>query len=527
MLIFISTFTIFTFINIFFENIKISFFVFSIVFIVLLFYLLVKFRKFFYKKWKYFFILTISFIVSILAIIIKTLTYDQNLFNKFFDLEIENINNSSWLNYFIWSWIITDTYSSNKYIFQLANWSKYILDSKKSYQIQDQLRLVWYQKNVDISSNKNSSWIFNREFDYNKRLIMKWFYGNIYEQNSIDLSQKNKIASSFYSSQWLWYIKRNLQSKIISIYWNSRNAGLILWMLIWDKSQIPKPDYQNFIDSGLVHIIAVSGGNIIMIVIFLSIVLFFLPFYFKNFVIFLVVILYSLVCWMDSSVFRAVLFAWMTMMALFMGKENNFRRSVWIVYIVMLLYNPYFLLYDLGFLLSFWAVIGIKIFSSLKDQWSKIQDNKMKTRFCLQYLRPEWLVRKVYNNYIKPSLWANIWIFPIIIFFMWKINLIWFLSNLFVLPIVPILMIYWFFSIFLYQIFPYQIILDIQIVLTNYVFAISELTWNYWIYLLVDSPLIKYMVLSLFIILLVIHIAKINKSTSKTTKTKNIIKTWF
>lgn len=541
MLLFISTFTIFTLTNIFFENIKISFISFLVIILSTLLFFLIKYKTRFYKKWKYFLIITISFLVSLIAIIIKINSYDQNLLNKFLN---NDYHHQTWLTYLIWTWIIDDTYSFGKYIFQNSSWDKYILNSQKSYQIWDQLRLVWYQKDIDIDWSTNFSWILDREFDYDKRLIMKWFHGNIYEQNSINLGQKNKIALSSaladssqwqIDSQWLWYIKnlkRNLQSKIISAYWNNRNAGLILWMLIWDKSQIPKEDYQSFIDSGLVHIIAVSGGNIIMIVVFLSFVLFFLPFYFRNFVILLSIILYSMICGMDSSVFRAILFAWMSIWALFIGKETNFRRSVLIVYIVMLLYNPYFLLYDLGFLLSFWAVIGIRVFTDLScfslchseqsEESSKILnknlDSSLYSEWQIFKRHALWLVKKIYNNYIKPSLWANIWIFPIIIFFMWKINLIWFISNLFVLPIVPILMIYGFLSIFLYQVFPFQIFLNIQIRLTDYIFWVSNLSSKYWIYLLVESPWLKYLILFLFLTLLIFNRLKNIKNTKKVQK---------
>lgn len=78
-------------------------------------------------------------------------------------------------------------------------------------------------------------------------------------------------------------------------------------MLIGDRSQIPKDEYQQFVDSGLVHLIAVSGGNILMIVVFLQFALFRLPFYVRNVVILFTIIVYSLVCGMDSSVFRAMM----------------------------------------------------------------------------------------------------------------------------------------------------------------------------------------------------------------------------
>ena len=142
---------------------------------------------------------------------------------------------------------------------------------------------------------------------------------------------------------------------------------MILGMLIGDKSQIPESEYQNFIDSGLVHLVAVSGGNILMIVVFLQCILFFLPFYVRLGVILCTIVGYSLVCGLDSSVFRAVLMGGMNMVALFRGREINIWRLLSISALFMLLVNPYFLVYDTGFLLSYAALIGIIYFEKAKE----------------------------------------------------------------------------------------------------------------------------------------------------------------
>jgi len=54
-------------------------------------------------------------------------------------------------------------------------------------------------------------------------------------------------------------MKRGLQERIIQTYGENRISGLILGMLIGDRSKIPATEYQSFINSGLVHIVAVSG----------------------------------------------------------------------------------------------------------------------------------------------------------------------------------------------------------------------------------------------------------------------------
>lgn len=519
MLIFIVSFILFTFINTFFHNIQISILSFDIVFILFLIFLIVRYRNDFLNKPKLLWIILLSFILSISAIVYKDYRYDHQLAVNFFNPQVisQTLEMTWQLSHYIWSGQILDTNANGKYILQNPDWDKYIINTSNKYQIWDKLRLAWYINRVSMIQNKWFSGMWNREFDYDRRLIMKWYMWNIYENNSVLLDTKQS------DSLWLISnIKKSLQSKIVDAYGESKNAWLILGMLIWDKSQISKSDYQNFIDSGLVHIIAVSWGNIIMIVVFLSFVLWFLPFYLRNLVILIAIVLYSLVCGLDSSVLRAVIFGGLGILALFVGREMNFWRSVWLVFIVMLLINPYFLLYDLWFLLSFGAVIWLKIFnqnpinvskSDLNNQSQSqnqaISKSNIIYNVCIAIVqRTKNILIYIYKNYIKPSVGANIGILPIIIFFMWKINLIWFVSNLFVLPIVPFVMIYGFVSIYLYKIFPWDGWIWISNLLSNYIYKVSEIWASYGIYLSVDDYIIKYLILILFVLWLIKYLVK-------------------
>jgi competence protein ComEC len=149
-------------------------------------------------------------------------------------------------------------------------------------------------------------------------------------------------------------------------------------MLIGDKSQIPESDYQSFINSGLVHLVAVSGGNILMIVVFLQCILLFIPFYPRIGLILLTIIGYSLMCGLDSSVFRAMLMGGLSMLALFWGREINIWRLLSISVFIMLIINPYFLAYDTGFLLSYSALIGIVYFENIQRKDEKKEENRVK-----------------------------------------------------------------------------------------------------------------------------------------------------
>ena len=444
------------------------------------------------------------------------------------------MSQSPWSNsLFVWSGIINDISGQGKYVFEIEK-KEYLLYSEKKYAIGDQLRLVGNFQNAwgirdqgQGERNKgqgNEYWnitkktfavpIFSWGFDYPKRLKMKWWQGTIYEKNSLQL----KVWSLKLEAVWIIQsMKKSIQEKIIAAYGENKVSGLILGMLIGDKSQIPEAEYQQFVDSGLVHLIAVSGWNILMIVVFLQFILFFLPFYVRIVIILITITGYSLVCGMDSSVFRALLMGGLSMVALFRGREINIWRLLSISALIMLIINPYFLAYDTGFLLSYAAIIGLVYFNEETNKCENVQTTQWwndKAIKCQQNRFQKWLVY-VYKNYISPSIWASIGIFPIIMFFMGKMNLLGIVGNLFVLPIVPFVMIYGFFSVWLYQIFHRSRLLWVEKILVIYIYKISELLTTYGLYISVTGLWVKYLFLAWFLTLFIVRRVKSNKKLGK------------
>ena len=526
-MLFIVSLAIFTIILTITENLFLA----IITLLLLIFWIIIinKFTKK-WKIWQKILLVWLAFVLSISAIFIKIYRYDK---------KVSTIPNSTWLiaenmewpqwSYFIWTWIISDIYSYQKYIFQDRWGREYFLKSEKSYKIWDEIWLNWYvtfgytwakdifnlRKQFEIFKKKpDFQSIFHYEFNYPKREMMKWYYWTIYEQNSV------KIDGSWNNISFIQKIRKNLQEMIILTYWETPQAWLVLGMLVWDRSQIPSEDYDNFVDSWLVHIIAVSGWNIVMIVIFLSAILFFIPFYPRNAIVLVTVILYSLICGLDSSVFRAAIMGWLSLLALFRWREIDIRRAMWTAFIVMILVNPYFLTYDVWFLLSFSAIIWIVYFSAFVDKWNKKfiekrleeKDKKQKLTFKENFQK---FARGCMKDYIVPTLWATIWVLPIMLFFMWWTNLLWIVANFFVSPIIAIVMIYGFISIILFKILPRNNFILPEKRLINYIYRISKTTTKFGIYLHANGSWIVYLLLILFIVRIIIKELK-KQSISKT-----------
>ncbi|MCX6824412.1 MAG: ComEC/Rec2 family competence protein [candidate division SR1 bacterium] len=397
-----------------------------------------------------------------------------------------------------------------KYVLTYGN-ADYLLYSKKEYHIGDQIRIVGrMQKNIQkdgfsyrkISSGTFAIPLFSGSFDFTTWIKMKGRKGTIYEDNSIT-NYEGKITNGM---SIIKQIKKGLQEKIVQVYGKNRISGLILGMLIGDKSQIPESNYQSFINSGLVHLVAVSGGNILMIVVFLQCVLFFIPFYMRLGLILLTIIGYSLICGLDSSVFRAVLMGGMSMIALFRGREINIRRLLSMSALIMLIINPYFLAYDTGFLLSYSAIIGIVYFES-KSTPPHPSPLHGEGAVVIPSLRSregvggevKKALQHIYKSYISPRIGASIGIFPVIIFFMGKINLLGIIGNVFVLPLVPFVMIYGFVSVWLYLLLGWEWLRWMEKILVQYIYKISDLLSQYGLYLTVSGLRFKYVILLIFI----------------------------
>jgi len=418
---------------------------------------------------------------------------------------------------------VVDKYSQGRYIFSDEADRQYFLYSDKDFIPWSTIRLQGYVslgltgtdflysfghqrkiiQNSKVKIQNFGSGFLNYQFNYPKRLMMKDLYGTIYERNAISLGTSTPSKFSF--KHQISQLRYGLQDSIIRIYGRNQTAGLVLWMLIGDKSEIPKYKYQQFVDSGLVHIIAVSGGNIIMIVIFLSFTLFFVPFYLRNAIILCTVILYALLCGLDSSVIRATLMGSMGLLALFRWREINIRRALATAFVAMLIFNPYFLVYDVGFLLSFAAIIGLVGLSERQSQKQKTKSLKSKApniqTKTSAVSRIVSGVRHTYSyiskNYVQPTLWATLGVFPILIFFMGKLNLLGLLINIIVVPVVPFVMIYGLISTLLTDRLWRTFLLIPEQRLINYIYAMSEFAASKGIYLAIEGQRIKYVILSL------------------------------
>ena len=433
---------------------------------------------------------------------------------------------------------ISDTQKYHRYYVETEDWKTYALNSENDYHIWDILFLSASQKDLDFSNIFSLSWnaiftkeFWNYDFNYDKWLFMKWVDGSMYEKSSFK-ADCDEDCSKF-TMEWksphfkplgkIDKIRAWMQNTVISIFWENKYSWLLLGLFIGDKSMIPSNNYNTFVDSWLVHIIAVSGGNIAMVLILLSFLLWFLPFYVRNGFLIVWIIFYALICGSDASVFRAAVMWSLTLIALFWWREISIRRSIMYAFMAILIFNPFSLWYDIGFILSFGAIIWIVLFQKFSQNLVEKRKEKAKkspplvrgkersdrgikslrlTKFATSLAKgrqDSFFDCKFWKEYLVPTIWASLWTAPILIFFMNWVNLVGIFLNVIIVPLIPIVTIYGFISLILSLIIPRNIRIRPEKLLMDIIYGLSEFGAKYAIFLQSWDTWKKYVLVVLFV----------------------------
>lgn len=191
-------------------------------------------------------------------------------------------------------------------------------------------------------------------FDYKDYLKTLNIYGTL-EVEDIHLIRKNAVNTIF--------IKCNdLSNKIksnINNYFNEKQQGIILGIILGDRSQISEEMKDDFSSSNISHVLAVSGMH-------LSYVILIFGFIFNNifgrkfgiFLISLIILLYMFITGFSPSVVRAGITGILLLLSEFFKMRSDTWENIATSMFIILIYNP-FLIKSANLILSYAGTIGI------------------------------------------------------------------------------------------------------------------------------------------------------------------------
>lgn len=202
------------------------------------------------------------------------------------------------------------------------------------------------------------------------------------------------------------------------------NASYINGILLGSRQNIPDDLREVFNKTGTAHILAISGYNIMIIS---WGVLMGLIFFFKRRVAFwisvIVIILFVILTGASASIVRAAIMGLLFSFAHGYGRLYDQRNSIVLAGGIMILHNPFTLVFDVGFQLSFAAVLGLIYLYPLINQ----KLNKF----------PEFGGLK---EILSMTLSAQIAVAPLLIYYFGNFSLLSLPTNILILPFVPVAM---------------------------------------------------------------------------------------
>ena len=266
-------------------------------------------------------------------------------------------------------------------------------------------------------------------FDYMQYLKTKKISGIVdVSLNEIKVTEENKAP---FIKSIIHNLKNSLIAKITQIL-PKDTAGICIGLLLGDKTLISEEIQNNFKQSSLSHMLAISGVHISYILLGITTFLHILKFHkrWSKIIVIVFLIFFMALVGFTPSVTRACIMSIISLLAGILFRKPNIYQNLAISSIIILFINPYSLL-DIGFQLSFGGTIGIVL----------LMKNKEKIKLETEQSKENNLVYKIFNyikQIIKVSISANLVILPIMIYHFNTISATFLISNILASPILAI-----------------------------------------------------------------------------------------
>src|SRR3989338_3125657 len=226
----------------------------------------------------------------------------------------------------------------------------------------------------------------------------------------------------------LFSLKANLLNHIEKIIPEPHSA-LAGGLLLGVQESLGEKTLDTFRTAGIIHIVVLSGYNITIIIEFAYFFLGKLGRRKKIIIAILFIILFVIMTGSSAATVRAGVMGVIALIARHSLRPAAAGRALLYAVFIMLLYNPKILLADLGFELSVAATAGLIYGTPILERF-----------FC-----------KIKNNYARTSLSltlaTQLAVAPLLLYKMGSLSLISVITNLVVVPIVPLAMLASFFAV--------------------------------------------------------------------------------
>jgi len=260
------------------------------------------------------------------------------------------------------------------------------------------------------------------EFNYQQYLAKDKIYYVMYYPK-IEILERNK-GNKIFSA--ILKFKSNLTKKVENIM-PFPEVSILEGIILGNKQIFSEKIKNDLSITGTSHITAISGMNIVIISEILMFILIALGMWRKQafWFVLILIFLFILMVGAPASAVRAGIMGAILLYAQKIGRLSNAARIMIFAGTMMLVLNPLLLRYDVGFQLSFIAVMGLIYIKPIFDElWGKL-------------LKKEHLGSVL--EIIDTTIAAQIAVLPILIYNFGKISFISPITNILIVPFITLL----------------------------------------------------------------------------------------
>jgi competence protein ComEC len=264
---------------------------------------------------------------------------------------------------------------------------------------------------------------FGRTFNYPGYLQARGVsYTMSFASLSITATNRgNQILSWLYANKQ--HFTKVLQANIPEPY-----VGLSEGLLLGIKQALGADLENAFRRTGIIHVVVLSGYNVMLVVAFVMYILsVFLSVRWRSVVGVIAVISFALLVGLSATVVRASIMAVLVLIAEALGRGYLVMRGLFLAGVVMLIINPYLLVYDVGFQLSFVATLGLILVAP---------------QFETLLVRVPTTIGV--RGFLLATIATQIAVAPLLLYQMGQFSLVAVIVNVLVLPAVPFAMLFTF-----------------------------------------------------------------------------------
>lgn len=194
-------------------------------------------------------------------------------------------------------------------------------------------------------------------------------------------------------------------------------------LILGEKASFSEELRQEFVDTGTIHIVALSGYNITIVAEWIMKIFSFLPQIFATWFGVLSILLFILMTGGASTAIRAGIMATLGLFARATGRNYDIGRALLLAATLMVVINPMVLLYDVSFQLSFIATIAVIYLSPRVEKYFM------------------WVTKSFgLRDIVSVTFAAYVFVLPFILYKMGNLSLVALPANILVLPFVPFTM---------------------------------------------------------------------------------------